>query len=191
MEDVSFKSFPTAVAVTEEAEPEEPVTPEAPDDQDKDTEESDGSTGHGGINYGSTHSESTYYADGRYDASTAAEGTWIRDSIGWWYSLPDGSYPRDGWYECYWEGELKWYHFNEEGYADGGWYEDKDGHTYYLHPYHDGDYGYMYRGWKEIGGRNYFFSIGVPDMPEGALLRGRTTPDGHKVGDDGAWVPES
>ena len=134
---------------------------------------------------GSVTGAGVYYADGR---SAVAAGTWTQDANGWKYVLANGSYPVNAWYECEWNGQKLWYHFGAEGYADSGWFTDTDGNTYYLHPDHDGNFGYMYTGWNLIGGKNYFFSTGTWDgLPKGALFKGTTTPDGHRVGADGAW----
>ena len=46
----------------------------------------------------------------------------------------------------------------------------------------------MYTGWNVINGKNYFFSVNAGDgLPAGALFRNTVTPDGHRVGADGAW----
>lgn len=46
-------------------------------------------------------------------------GSWMQDNVGWWFKKTDGSYPKDAWYECVWNGTSNWYHFNAQGYADG------------------------------------------------------------------------
>ena len=129
-----------------------------------------------------------YYADGR-SASAAQTGTWEQDSTGWKYRLANGSYPVSAWYQCDWNGKLLWYHFNEGGYLDSGWFTDADGNTYYLHPEHDGNFGYMYTGWNTIGGKTYFFSVQSGDgLPAGALFRNGSTPDGHTVDANGVLI---
>ena len=129
-----------------------------------------------------------YYADGR-SSSAAQTGTWEQDGTGWKYRLANGSYPVSAWHQCDWNGKLLWYHFNEGGYLDSGWFTDADGNTYYLHPEHDGNFGYMYTGWNTIGGKTYFFSVQSEDgLPSGALFRNRVTPDGHTVDANGVLV---
>ena len=100
-----------------------------------------------------------------------ASGDRMRSAGG--LSFYDGSWPKACWYQCWWNGEIHWYHFNAEGYLDGGWFTDTDGNIYYLHPYHDGDFGYMYTGDYVIDGTAYSFSRGREQdgLPEGALKR--------------------
>ena len=129
-----------------------------------------------------------YYADGRNNAAETS-GTWQQDSAGWKYKLSNGRYPTNTWYECDWNGQKLWYHFNAEGYVDSGWFTDTDGNTYYLHPLHDGNFGYMYTGWNTIDGKNYYFSMdSASGILKGALLKDTVTPDGRTVGADGALI---
>ena len=129
-------------------------------------------------------------------ASTGtSNGTWIQDATGWWFKKADGSYPKDTWYECVWNGVSNWYHFNAQGYADGGWLTDKDGQKYYLHNAHDGKFGFMYTGWNKIADQWYYFNtsniatgIGAGSHSKGSLVTNGTTADGYKVGADGAWI---
>ena len=72
---------------------------------------------------------------------------------------------------------------------DSGWFTDTDGNTYYLHPAHDGNFGYMYTGWNTIDGKNYYFSMdSASGILKGALLKNTVTPDGRTVGADGALI---
>ena len=53
---------------------------------------------------------------------------WKKDSKGWWYSLADGTYPKNKWLQI--DGD--WYYFDEEGYAyHDRWFEYK-GDLYYF-----------------------------------------------------------
>lgn len=112
------------------------------------------------------------------------------DDKGWWYRLSNGSYPRDSWYECTWNGILSWYHFNAEGYADGGWFTDNDGQRYYLHDVHDGTFGAMYTGWKQIVDQWYYFNPEkrADGASKGSLVMNGVTPDGYAVDANGAWI---
>ena len=117
------------------------------------------------------------------------------DAAGWWFKKADGSYPKDMWYECVWNGTSNWYHFNAQGYADEGWLTDKDGQKYYLHSVHDGKFGYMYTGWNQINGQWYYFNtadiatgLASGGHSKGSLVTNATTADGYKVGADGAWI---
>lgn len=99
----------------------------------------------------------------------AQEGTWILDSIGWWYRYPDGTWPKDGWYQLSYRGKSEWYHFDGNGYMQTGWFADKDGKIYFLHNISDGTMGRMYKDWNMINGKWYFFNP-VSDGSMGALL---------------------
>ena len=127
--------------------------------------------------------------------SVSNNGTWVQDSIGWWFKKTDGSYPKDMWFECAWNGSSNWYHFNAQGYADGGWFTDKDGQRYFLHDQHDGKFGYMYTGWNLISGQWYYFntatkaaSTAAAGSSRGSLVVNCTTPDGYRVDVNGAWI---
>ena len=125
--------------------------------------------------------------------STANDGTWLQDNNGWWFRETDGSYPKDQWFECTWNGTDSWYHFNANGYADCGWFTDKDGQRYFLHDQHDGKFGFMYTGWNQISGQWYYFNTvtkaGASAIAsKGSLVTNGMTPDGYKVDANGAWV---
>lgn len=53
----------------------------------------------------------------------------------------------------------------------GWWYQEDDG-------------SYPSNSWKEIEGKQYYFGS------DGYMLSNTTTPDGYKVGADGAWIKE-
>lgn len=125
--------------------------------------------------------------------STADNGTWLQDNNGWWFRETDGSYPKDQWFECTWNGNNNWYHFNANGYADCGWFTDKDGQRYFLHEQHDGKFGFMYTGWNQISGQWYYFNTvtkaGAFEVAsKGSLVTNGMTPDGYRVDANGAWV---
>ena len=73
-----------------------------------------------------------------------------------------------------------WRYVRDDGsYQGDGWLEDK-GELYYI------SNGYMKKGWIKDNGKDYFMGV------TGAMLRDAITPDGFKVGSDGAWLgPES
>ena len=127
--------------------------------------------------------------------STVNNGSWVQDNNGWWFKKTDGSYPKDQWFECTWNGTDNWYHFNANGYADCGWFTDKDGQKYFLHDQHDGKFGFMYTGWNMISGQWYYFntaakagSSAFAGASKGSLVTDGMTPDGFKVDANGAWV---
>lgn len=73
-----------------------------------------------------------------------------------------------------------WRYVRDDGsYQGDGWLEDK-GKMYYI------SNGYMTFGWIKDSGKDYFMGV------TGAMLKDAVTPDGFKVGSDGAWLgPES
>lgn len=123
---------------------------------------------------------SIYYADGRTIEipSDATQGTWEQETasdktISWRFKLTDGSYAVNRWIKALYNGQYLWYRMDANGYLLGGWFTDTDGNIYYLHPYHDGAFGYMYIGDHAIDGAPYSFSMGREQdgLPEGALIR--------------------
>lgn len=126
--------------------------------------------------------QSTTYRRKKTDAS----GQWVQDAKGWWYRRADGSWPKSQWIELGWNGVNSWYYFNESGYMVTGWRED-GGYTYYLNPVSDGTRGQMLTGWHQIDSIWYYFNK-LTGGPQGSLVKNATTPDGYKVGADGAWL---
>lgn len=55
------------------------------------------------------------------------EGMWKKNSKGWWYEYPDGSYPKSCWKDI----DGKTYHFDAKGYMQTGWIKE-DGKWYFL-----------------------------------------------------------
>ncbi len=172
----------------EPTQPEDPEDPEEPAGPEEPAEPEEPS--HGGSSGGSGGSVSgpvgVYYADGRNSGSpsgikegsfelisdTENSGEGSEGSYSWRFRLSDGSYARDMWIKALWNGRADWYYIGEDGLIKGGWFTDKDGNIYYLHPYHDGSFGYMYTGDQIIDGVQYHFSTGTEEgLPEGALKR--------------------
>ncbi len=88
----------------------------------------------------------------------SANGTWLRDHVGWWYRYSNGSYPINGWKEI----NNTWYCFDSVGYMRTGWIQASDGKYYYCD--------------QRAG------------STEGAMLTNQRTPDGFWVDESGAWV---
>ena len=137
-----------------------------------------GGSSSGGGSY--TGPVGVYYADGGNDSipSDATQGNWEQEtaadgSISWRFKLTDGSYAADRWIKALWNDQYLWYHTDAGGYLQGGWFTDTDGNIYYLHPFHDGNFGYMYTGDHVIDGVAYSFSRGREQdgLPEGAMKR--------------------
>lgn len=61
----------------------------------------------------------------------------------------------------------------------GEWQQDTTGWWY-----SEDDGTYPVNQWQEIDGKQYYFN------EKGYMLSDTTTPDGYKVGADGAWVQE-
>ena len=81
---------------------------------------------------------------------------WRKNSRGWWYLNPDGTYPANQWKQI----NGKWYYFDAAGYMVTGW-KQVGRFWYYLK-----DDGAMQTGWAEIGGSWYYFTS------EGAMATG-------------------
>ncbi|MDO4489351.1 MAG: hypothetical protein Q4B67_09735, partial [Eubacteriales bacterium] len=101
-----------------------------------------------------------------------------------------------------------WYYMSEikdssEGAMQRNWHLDsQDGRWYYLDPVT----GKMLTGWQKINGKWYFLSPAIlaptwmKDLddkyhyigggrPYGSMYVNEYTPDGYRVGPDGAWIP--
>ena len=76
--------------------------------------------------YSAVHTEATDVA------RAATTGTWHKNSKGWWYGYPDGSYEHSGWKKI----SGKWYYFDKSGYMasnewrDGYWINKNGTQTY-------------------------------------------------------------
>lgn len=97
--------------------------------------------------------------------------TWKQDSKGWRLENKDGTYPKSNWTL---HGQ-KWYYFDDAGYAVVGW-KQVGGHWYYM----NADCA-MVTGWVQVGSHWYYLGS------DGAMYANTVTPDGYRVGADGAW----
>lgn len=98
---------------------------------------------------------------------------WQNDNGRWWYQNSDGSRIKDRFASL----DGKWYNFDENGYMRTGWY--KRGETwFYLKPD-----GAMALGWEQVDGKWYYL-----DPESGFMLSDTVTPDGYRVGADGAML---
>ncbi len=91
------------------------------------------------------------------DFSLYSDTYWVEDTVGWWYRLPDGTWPANMWCYLPYKGVVEWYYFNADGYMVTGWFTDADGKRYYLNPLSDGLKGRMLTGWQQIDGNWYYF----------------------------------
>lgn len=120
-------------------------------------------------------------------SSRRSQGQWMKNSTGWWYQNPNGSYPSNAWMQLEYANVKDWYRFNLQGYLHTGWFTDSDGEIYYLNPVSNGFLGAMLTGWHQIDGYWYYFNP-VSNGHKGALLRNTTTPDGYRVNEKGQRI---
>jgi len=71
---------------------------------------------------------------------SAADGRWVKDDTGWWYSYSDGGYAKNCWKKI----NGTWYAFDRHGYMRTGWFEE-NGKWYFL----DVQSGAMLTGWQQ------------------------------------------
>ena len=130
-----------------------------------------------------------------YEDGSSAVGSWITDEAGnqretfawaningnWWAFGADG-YIKTGWAQ---DGkDNRWYQIDANTGMKTGWHFDEAGdkHWYYLNPVS----GEMLTGWRQIDGKWYYFAE-VTGGPLGSMYQNAQTPDGYRVGADGAW----
>lgn len=130
-----------------------------------------------------------------YEDGSSAVGSWITDEAGnqretfawaningnWWAFGADG-YIKTGWAQ---DGkDNRWYQIDANTGMKTGWHFDEAGdkHWYYLDPVS----GEMLTGWRQIDGKWYYFAE-VTGGPLGSMYQNAQTPDGYRVGADGAW----
>ena len=99
----------------------------------------------------------------------AKAGTWVKDSIGWWYRYEDGTYPAAqaaeiggatyrfdacGYMVTGWVlDDGRWFYHEASGAQASGW-ANVDGAWYYLRP----PTGMMVTGWVQVGGAWYYLT---------------------------------
>ena len=122
--------------------------------------------GSDGIMLTNTFTPDGYYVDANGVWSTSK---WIQSGSQWWYRHYDGTYTTND-------------------------FEVIGNQTYYF----DSN-GYILTGWQKIKGNYYFFNTSGAMVTnawignyylgsDGIMLTNTTTPDGHHVGADGAWM---
>lgn len=175
--------------------PQEPEEPDKP--QEPEVPENPGSHHSGG-------GKNSWVTGGHYYASQAGlfetisdpsvplaagpdvtAGIWGQTEAGWTFTKDTGEQAVSTWIYTLWNNVCDWYYFDENGIMATGWLK-LDGNTFYLNPVSDGTRGSMVDGWNLIDGKWYYFNP-VSDGTRGALYRNRVTPDGYRVGPDGAW----
>ena len=140
----------------------------------------------------------------------ALAGSWVSDGANWRYLKDDGSYSMSAWVED----NGSYYMTDANGIMMTGWYQDMadGGRWYYLQPEEGAPKGSMKTGWLLKDGKWYFLDTRIGG-PRGGMLTGwqcidgkcyyldpadggamavsKTTPDGYRVDESGAWVDES
>lgn len=82
---------------------------------------------------------------------------WIKDSVGWWYREPNGTYKKNSWSKI--NGE--WYYFDNEGYAYCEKWLKYKGEWYYF----DKDCKMLCEKWLTVGEETFYFNDwGVCDL---------------------------
>lgn len=119
----------------------------------------------------------TYYIDGD---GVRTEG-WLRTNDMKWYLFEYEKTKDNGkMIKGFRLVEDSWFYFDNQGIMAVG-FNDINNDTYYFETTRDLNEGKMATGWKLIEDKWYYFT------KEGKLIKNSTTPDGYKVGLDGAW----
>ncbi|MGI5957983.1 MAG: hypothetical protein ACOX60_01010 [Massiliimalia sp.] len=110
-----------------------------------------------------------------------------------WYYMNRSGEMQTGWQFI----NNKWYYLNSNGAMATGWVKDgnkwyfmnKDGSMHFGwlswagYWYHLDSHGVMSTGWKQVNGKWYYMYA-----ENGRMAANTTTPDGYRVGPDGAWI---
>ncbi|MGI5959117.1 MAG: hypothetical protein ACOX60_06870 [Massiliimalia sp.] len=110
-----------------------------------------------------------------------------------WYYMNCSGEMQTGWQFI----NNKWYYLNSNGAMATGWVKDgnkwyfmnKDGSMHFGwlswagYWYHLDSHGVMSTGWKQVNGKWYYMYA-----ENGRMAANTTTPDGYRVGPDGAWI---
>lgn len=124
-------------------------------------------------------------------------GEWLQDSKGWWYEMPNGTYPSREWKRI----ENEWYYFDQYGYMVTGWLL-QDGRWYYLDPsgkmcrsqwlFDNNQWYYFHEDGVMAAGRWVEYKKGWYYLKEDGAMAVSTVIDGrYRVGEDGKWIPDS
>lgn len=100
---------------------------------------------------------------------------WLKDKDKWYYLNPGGAMVAGDWTL---QGG-KWYYLDQSGMMRVSWIQHKN--RWHLL----GRDGAMLTGWQQDKDKWYYLN-----SPNGDMAVNTTTPDGYKVGPDGAWIEE-
>lgn len=133
--------------------------------------------------------------------------TWVPSGNEWFLRLSGGTYAVNSWQFV----DGNWFYFDGTGRMVTGWFYDgtnwfylnpvsdgtrgamktgwvlDGGRWYYMNTVSDGTRGAMKTGWISVYGKEYYLNT-VSDGTRGALLVNCITPDGRRVGPDGARI---
>lgn len=126
-------------------------------------------------------SSSSGSSSGPSTGSATQRNGWTQSGANWSY-INNGK-KVTGWLAL---SSSDWYLFDSNGTMLSGW-QQVDGRWYLLNLNHDGTFGKMLTGWQHIGEKWYYLNT-FHDGTFGAMYTNCTTPDGYKVGLDGAWT---
>lgn len=103
---------------------------------------------------------------------------WKQDGNGWYYVKSSGAKAANEWLTL--DGASYW--FDSNTYMAKGW-RQVNGTWYFLRS----DGTMAKNQWEEVAENGQWFYLG----PDGGMLTNTTTPDGYRVGADGAWVQQA
>ncbi|MFT4107064.1 MAG: hypothetical protein QM657_15015 [Lacrimispora sp.] len=152
-----------------------------------------GGSSSGGSGGGGGGFRSSKATEGTRSTTPETPGTWNQDQKGWKFAKSNGTDYVNEWAYV----KNNWYRMGGDGYMLQGW-NTIDGKTYYLNPvsgemktgwlfdnnnwYYLEQSGAMNTGWALVNGKWYYLNA------DGKMAANTVTPDGYKVGDDGAWI---
>ncbi|MEY8356757.1 hypothetical protein AALB39_25870 [Lachnospiraceae bacterium 54-53] len=156
------------------------------DESSKETGSSNGSNSSGGRFVSSQKS-------GGASKAPETPGQWQQTDAGWQFRKPSGELYQNTWVFA----KGKWYWIEPTSVMAQGW-KELNGKKYYLLPvsgemktgwlldnnswYYLEESGAMKTGWTSVNGKWYYLNA------DGKMASDTVTPDGYKVGADGAWM---
>lgn len=124
---------------------------------------------------------------------------------GAWYAFGADGYAKSGWVKAWDKAGFFWYYIDINSGMKIGWHLDPQDHYWY---YLDPQTGKLLTGWNFVDGKWYYLATGSGEQtwiydtkqaawvydnksgkkPIGSMYQNEKTPDGFKVGADGAWI---